>query len=109
MMVNQFKRRIGGPGLGFASGGKGEHVYGKVGECSGLKPSEKPTTTLKLIKITPPQPDKLLSKMECLKNLPKHHHKSKFGCLSLTIFGIHSIHFPTSLRIPFLKPNLLQE
>jgi hypothetical protein len=43
-------------GVGFAIGGKGEHVYGKVGEFSGLSPSEKPSTTPKLIKINPPKP-----------------------------------------------------
>ena len=55
-MVNQFRRGIGGQGVGFTLGEKGENLYGKVGECSGLKPSEKPTTTPKLIKITPPKP-----------------------------------------------------
>ena len=56
MMVNQLRRGTGGPRVGFASGGKGENLYEKVGECSGLTPSEKPSTTPKLIKITPPKP-----------------------------------------------------
>ena len=32
MMINQFKRGIGGPGVGFAIGGKGENLYGKIYE-----------------------------------------------------------------------------
>ena len=56
MMVNQFRRGIGGLGVGFALCDKGENIYGKVGECSGLKPSEKPTTTPKLTKISPAKP-----------------------------------------------------
>ena len=56
MMVNQLRRGTGGLGVGFASGGKGENLYGKATEYSGLKPSEKPITTPKLIKITLPEP-----------------------------------------------------
>jgi hypothetical protein len=56
MMMSQFRRRTGTSGIGFALGGKDEHVYGKVGEFSGLNPSEKPSTTSKLIKINPPKP-----------------------------------------------------
>jgi hypothetical protein len=56
MMMSQFRRTIGASGVSFALGGKGEHIYGKVGQFSGLSPSEKPPTTLKLIKITPPKP-----------------------------------------------------
>jgi hypothetical protein len=56
MMMSQFRRGTGTSGVGFALGGKGEHVYSKVGEFSGLSPSEKPPTTPKLIKITPPKP-----------------------------------------------------
>jgi hypothetical protein len=56
MMMSQFRRGTRTSGVGFALGGKGEHVYGKVGEFSGLSPSEKPLTTPKLIKITPPKP-----------------------------------------------------
>ena len=55
MMMSQFRRRTGASGVGFALGGKGENIYGKVGECS-LNPSEKPSSTTKLIKITPPKP-----------------------------------------------------
>ena len=69
MMVNQLRRGTSGPGVGFALGGKGENLYGKVGECSGLKPSEKPSTTPKLMKITPPKPTLPTIKDECLKNL----------------------------------------
>jgi hypothetical protein len=56
MMMSQFRRGTRTSGVGFAFGGKGEHVYGKVGEFSGLNPSEKPSTAPKLIKINPPQP-----------------------------------------------------
>jgi hypothetical protein len=32
------------------------HTYfGKVGECSGQKPSEKPSATPKLVKLNPPK------------------------------------------------------
>jgi len=69
MMVNQFRRGIGGLGVGFALCEKGENIYVKFGVCSGLKPSEKPTTTPKLTKITPPKPTLPTIKDECLKNL----------------------------------------
>jgi hypothetical protein len=56
MMMSQFRWGTGTSGVGFALGGKGEYVYGKVGEFSGLSLSEKPSTTPKLIKINPPKP-----------------------------------------------------
>jgi hypothetical protein len=56
MMMSQFRRGTGTSGVGFALGGNGEHVYGKVDEFSGLSPSEKPFTTPTLIKINPPKP-----------------------------------------------------
>jgi len=56
LMVNQFRRGTGGLSVDFALGGKGENLYGKVGEHSGLKPCEKPTTTPQLIKISPREP-----------------------------------------------------
>jgi hypothetical protein len=56
MMMSQFRRGTETSGVGFALGGKGENVYSKVGEFSGLSPSEKPSTTPKLIKIKPPKP-----------------------------------------------------
>jgi hypothetical protein len=62
MMMSQFRRGTGTSGVDFALGGKGEHVYGKVGEFSGLSPSEKPSTTLKLIKINTPKPTELTVK-----------------------------------------------
>ena len=72
MMVNQLRRRTGGLGVGFASGGKGENLYGKViGEYSGLKPSEKPTTTPKLIKITLPEPTLPITKDGVFEEPPK--------------------------------------
>jgi hypothetical protein len=55
MMMSQFRRGTGTLGVSYALGGKGEHAYGKVGEFSGLSPSEKPSTTSKLIKINPPK------------------------------------------------------
>jgi hypothetical protein len=56
-MMIQFRRGTRTSGVGFALGGKGEHVYDKVGEFSGLSPSEKPSTTPKLIKINSPKPN----------------------------------------------------
>jgi hypothetical protein len=56
MMMSQFKWGTGASSIGFTLGGKGESVYSKVGEFSVLNPSEKPSTTPKLIKITPPKP-----------------------------------------------------
>jgi hypothetical protein len=53
MMVSQFKRGTGGPGLGFAAKDGIIACFGKVGEWSGLKPLEKLSATPKLIKITP--------------------------------------------------------
>jgi hypothetical protein len=57
-MIHQFKWG-GGPSLGFvADGVGGDKLYGKIGECSKLKPSEKPpsSTTPKFTKIIPPKP-----------------------------------------------------
>jgi hypothetical protein len=56
MMVSQFNRGTGIPELGFAAKNGSVARFGKVGECSGLTPSEKPSPTPKLIKITPPKP-----------------------------------------------------
>jgi hypothetical protein len=56
MMMSQFKWGTGASGVAFALGGKGENIYGKVDEFSDLNQSEKPFTTPKLIKITPPKP-----------------------------------------------------
>ena len=56
MMVSQFKRGTGGPGLGFATKDGSVARFGKVGECSGLTPSEKPSPTPKLIKTTSAKP-----------------------------------------------------
>ena len=42
MMIQQFRRGIDGPGLGFVGEGvKSDQFYGKIGEYSGLKPSDK--------------------------------------------------------------------
>jgi hypothetical protein len=56
MIMSQFRQRTRTSRVGFALGGKGEHVYGKISEFSGLSSSEKPSTTSKLIKINPPKP-----------------------------------------------------
>jgi len=58
MMMSQFKPRTSTLGVGLFTGGKGENLYGKVGEFSGLNPSEKPYTSPKLMKFAPPDPSK---------------------------------------------------
>ena len=62
MMLKQCRRGIGGPGLGFAIGGKDESAFGKIGECSGMNPSEKPDTTTKSSKVAPPKPTECVTK-----------------------------------------------
>ena len=69
--MSQFGRGTGVLGVGFAIGGKGENIYGKVGECSGLNPSEKPSTTPRLIKITPPKPTEPTVKDGVFEEPPK--------------------------------------
>jgi hypothetical protein len=90
MMMSQFRQETGTSGVGFALGGKGEHVYGKVGEFSGLSPSEKSSTTPKLIKINPPKPTEPTVKDEVFcntlgvtacNNAPKHGMSIFFLCL----------------------------
>jgi hypothetical protein len=71
MMMSQFKRGTGTSGVGFALGGKGEYVYGKVCEFSSLSPSEKPSTTSKLIKINPPKPTEPTMKDGVFEEPPK--------------------------------------
>jgi hypothetical protein len=71
MMMSQFRRENGASGVGFTLGGKGKNIYGKVGEYSGLNPSEKPSTTLKLIKITPPKPTEPTVKDGVFEEPPK--------------------------------------
>jgi hypothetical protein len=56
MVVNQFKRGTGGSRFGFVAKDGSVTCFGKVGEWSGLKPSDKPYATPKLIKITLPNP-----------------------------------------------------
>jgi hypothetical protein len=53
MMVSQFKRGTDGLGLGYSAKARSDARFGKVGECSGLTPLEKHSTSLKLVKITP--------------------------------------------------------
>ena len=71
MMMSQFRQGTGASGVGFALGEKGENIYGKVGECSGLNPSEKPSITPKLIKITPPEPTLPTTKDGVFEEPPK--------------------------------------
>jgi hypothetical protein len=56
MMVSQFKRGTGGPRSGFAAKDGSVSQFGKVGECSGLPPLDKPSPTPKLIKTTTAKP-----------------------------------------------------
>jgi hypothetical protein len=71
MMMSQFRRGTETSGVGFALGGKGKHVYVKGCEFSGLNPSEKPPTTSKLIKITPPKPTEPTVKDRVFKEPPR--------------------------------------
>jgi hypothetical protein len=71
MMMSQFRRETSASGVDFALGGKGENVYGKVSEFSGLNLSEKPFTTPKLIKITPPKPTEPVVKDGVFEEPPK--------------------------------------
>jgi hypothetical protein len=79
MMMSQFRWGTGASGVGFALGEKGESVYGKVGEFSGLNSSEKPSTTLKLIKITPPKSTEPGVKDGMFEEPQKLHPTNKFG------------------------------
>ena len=103
MMMSQFRWGTSASGVGFALGGKGENVYGKVGEFSGLNPSEKPFTTPKLIKITPPKPNEPVVKDGVFEEPPELQPRNKFGLQNLTILRTHLTLYQTSLRIPFLK------
>ena len=72
MMMSQFRRETGATGVGFVVGRNGENLYGKViGEYNGLKPSEKPTTTPKFIKITLPEPTLPITKDGVFEEPPK--------------------------------------
>src|SRR5579859_81565 len=71
MMVSQFKRGTDTTGLGFAIGGKGEVIYGKVGHGSGLSENEKNPIPPKLTKITPPKPTQPLVKDGVVQETPK--------------------------------------
>jgi hypothetical protein len=71
MIRSQLRLGTGTSGVRFALGGKGENIYGTVGEYSGLNPSEKPFTTPKLIKITPPKPTEPIVKDGVFEEPPK--------------------------------------
>jgi hypothetical protein len=58
-------------GVDFALAGKGKNIYGKVGECNGLNPCEKPSTTPKLIRTTPPKPTEPVVKYVVFEEPPK--------------------------------------
>jgi hypothetical protein len=109
MMMSQFRPRTGTSGVGFALGGNDEHIYGKVGEFSGLSPSEKPLTTPKLIKINPPKPTEPTLKDGVFEEPPRAPPRNKFGFQNQTISGTHLTLYRKSLRIPFLKPKSYQE
>jgi hypothetical protein len=109
MMMSQFRRRTGAFGVGFILGGKGESVYGKVGEFSGLNLSEKPSTTPKLFKITPPKPTEPIVKDGVFEEPLKAQPKNKFGFQNLIISRTYLTLYQTSMRIPFLKPKSHQE
>jgi hypothetical protein len=59
-MVGQFKRGTSIQGIHFAAKDGSVACFSKVGECSGLKPSEKSSGTPKLVKLTPPKTASLL-------------------------------------------------
>jgi len=69
--MNQLRRGVGGPGIGFASNEKGVNLFGKIGEYSGLKPSEKAIPTPKLTKNTPPKPIEPIVKDGIVEEPPK--------------------------------------
>jgi hypothetical protein len=71
MTMSSFRRGTSASGVGFALGENGENIYGKVDECSGLNLSEKPSTTPKLIKITPPKPTEPTVKDGVFEEPPK--------------------------------------
>jgi len=71
MMMSQFKRGTDTSGVCFALGGKGTNLYGKVGESSGLSPSDKPTSTPKFTKIVPPKPIEPIVKNGVIEEPPK--------------------------------------
>jgi len=71
MMMTQLRRGIGGPGIGFSSDGKGANLFGKIGECSGLKPSEKPISTSILTKTILPKPLEPIVKDGVVEESPK--------------------------------------
>jgi hypothetical protein len=50
MVVCEFKRGTSGLGLGFDAKDESVACFGKVGQWSGLKPSEKPIATPSILK-----------------------------------------------------------
>jgi hypothetical protein len=103
MVVNQFKRGTGGSRFGFVAKDGSVTCFGKVGEWSGLKPSDKPYATPKLIKITLPNPITPV-RDGVIRSLWELLLGNKCVFQNLTISGTQLIPFPTSLVIPFLEP-----
>ena len=78
MMISQFKRAAGGSGVGLAQG-VDLSAFGKIGESSGLNPSEKPnsTTTPKLTKLPSKEPVKPITKDGVFEEPPRAPPKNQ--------------------------------
>ncbi|MGZ7907529.1 hypothetical protein, partial [Haemophilus sp. SZY H53] len=72
MMISQFKRAVGAPGVGFAQS-VDLSGFGKIGESSGLNPCEKPnsTTTPKLAKLPLKEPAKPITQDGVVEETPR--------------------------------------
>src|SRR5579859_6772931 len=71
MMISQYKRGTDTTGLGFAIGGKGQVTYGKIGQGSGLRSSDKNPIPPKITEITPPKPTEPIVKEGVLQETPQ--------------------------------------
>ena len=69
--MNQLRRSVDSSEIGFASNEKGANLFGKIGECSGLKPSEKPISTSILTKTILPKPLEPIVKDGVVEESPK--------------------------------------
>jgi hypothetical protein len=117
MMVSKFKRGTGGPGLGFATKDGSVARFGKVGECSGLTPSKKPSPTPKLIKTTPAKPithvrdgvinEPLRAPPQKQVWLPKPNHLSNTldAFLDISIDPLPRAPHPSKKKAPSHKQN----
>ena len=84
-------------------------LYGKVREYSGLKPSEKPTTTPKLIKITPPEPTLPTTKDEVFEEPPKAPPQKQVWVPKPNYLKNPLDTLPNISEDPLPKPNSHQE